>query len=177
MPKEETIKSPTDESNESKDDHRIQDSLSDSVGNLTFLTAHGTSEKYPEELNPFKSDEENEEEYHTVVNSSTKSISKISTNPFDDDIARDEEDEDKEENVVPLPESKPPTTVLPAKRRLTAPQISLNPFSSDEEDEHESDLENKRIVVSGTVPIPKPRTITYVFFFLLLFIVVIHILE
>ncbi|KAI4488985.1 hypothetical protein M0804_004483 [Polistes exclamans] len=164
VPKEEIVKSPISESTEYRDDSRIQDSVVDeSVDSVIFLTAHGndpsTSEQYPEELNPFKSDEENEEEYHSVSNAA-QDISKISTNPFDDDVANEEDDEDKiEKEVLPLPASKP--TVLPAKRRLIAPQISLNPFSSDEEDEHESDTENKRgFVVPGTVPIPKPRTIT-----------------
>ncbi|KAI4499484.1 hypothetical protein M0802_005380 [Mischocyttarus mexicanus] len=172
VPKEEIVKSPISVSTDHRDDSRIHDTLVDeSVDSVTFLTAHGndpcTSEQYPEELNPFKSDEENEEEYHSVSNVD-QNISKISKNPFDDDIVNEEENDDddddekdkiKKKGVLPLPASKP--TVLPAKRRLTAPLISLNPFSSDEEDEQESDTENKRgLVVPGTVPIPKPRTIT-----------------
>ncbi|KAK2588006.1 hypothetical protein KPH14_004081 [Odynerus spinipes] len=143
------------------------DSVDESLADVSLSTAQGidlsTSEEYPEELNPFKSDEEEleehegdkdtEGEYQTALDGS-RNTSKISTNPFDD--SADDDEDKKEEKEVPLSPLK--TTVLPAKRRLTAPQISLNPFSSDEEDE--SDTESKPIVLPGTVPVPKPRTIT-----------------
>ncbi|KOC64625.1 MICAL-like protein 2 [Habropoda laboriosa] len=48
----------------------------------------------------------------------------------------------------------------PTKRRLAAPQINLNPFWSDEDDQH-SDVESNE-KPSDIVPIPKPRTIKHV---------------
>lgn len=130
----------------------------------SLLTAKGINlsdnEDYPEDLNPFKSDEEDdpvEGKSRTVMNSSRNN--KVSTNPFGS------EDEDIEEPEPPKPaaRSKPENREASVtKRVLAAPQINLNPFWSDDEEEHGSDeafltLEDE--TPSGSVPVPKPRTI------------------
>ncbi|XP_011866643.1 PREDICTED: probable serine/threonine-protein kinase kinX isoform X2 [Vollenhovia emeryi] len=127
----------------------------------SVLTAKGInlSEEYPEDLNPFKSDEEDDAtggKPRTVINSSRNN--KVSTNPFDS------EDEDVEEPEPPKPaaRSKPENREMSAtKRILAAPQINLNPFWSEDEDEeqHGSDEERRDGTPPGNMPVPKPRTI------------------
>ncbi|XP_067213300.1 MICAL-like protein 1 isoform X2 [Linepithema humile] len=118
---------------------------------------------YPEGLNPFNSDEEDSavgDTLRTAINSSRSD--KMSTNPFDS------EDEDVEEHELPRPAARSrmenwrastgtPTT----KRVLAAPQINLNPFWSDDEEEGErdSDEERRDRTPQGSAPVPKPRTI------------------
>ncbi|KAG8289906.1 hypothetical protein J6590_094971 [Homalodisca vitripennis] len=85
-------------------------------------------EDYPEELNPFGDDDDNELKEKPA-----------STNPFGSSDEEEEEDSSlrKEENV-PKPA---------ARKVVPAPKINLNPFwSGDEEEEEEN-----------TTPIPKPR--------------------
>ncbi|EGI67376.1 MICAL-like protein 2 [Acromyrmex echinatior] len=143
--------------NNKMDEEHYENAMGSSV-----LTAKGINlsdnENYPEDLNPFKSDEEDnaaeESKPRTVINSSKSN--KGSTNPFDS------EDEDIEEPEPPKPaiRNKPEnrgTSVT--KRVLAAPQINLNPFWSDEEEEHGSDEENRDRTSPGNVPVPKPRTI------------------
>ncbi|XP_012538611.2 MICAL-like protein 1 isoform X2 [Monomorium pharaonis] len=127
----------------------------------SVLTAKGINlsdnEDYPEDLNPFKSDEEGnvvEDKLRTVINSSRDN--KVSTNPFDS------EDEDVEEPEPPRPAARSKqenqeTSVT--KRVLAAPQINLNPFWSDDEEEHGSDEERRDRTPPGNLPVPKPRTI------------------
>lgn len=127
----------------------------------SVLTAKGINlsdnEDYPEDLNPFKSNEEDnavEDKPRTVINSSRNN--KVSTNPFDS------EEEDVEEPEPPKPAARSKqenreTSVT--KRVLAAPQINLNPFWSDDEEEHGSDEERRDRTPPGNVPVPKPRTI------------------
>ncbi|XP_031365950.1 uncharacterized protein DDB_G0284459-like isoform X3 [Apis dorsata] len=127
------------------------------------------NEDYPEDLNPFKSDEEEEEEeekisdkYMTIVN--TTESSKILTNPFEN-----EEEIKRKEIIPPRPAvrsnfngntvNRQFSKERPTKRRLAAPQINLNPFWSDEDD-HNSDLESKEKTCE-MMPTPKPRTIKH----------------
>ncbi|KYN41365.1 MICAL-like protein 2 [Trachymyrmex septentrionalis] len=143
--------------NNKMDEEHYENAMGSSV-----LSAKGINlsenENYPEDLNPFKSDEEDnaaeEGKSRTVINSSKSN--KVSTNPFDS------EDEDMEEPEPPKPaiRNKPEnrgTSVT--KRVLAAPQINLNPFWSDEEEERGSDEENRDRTPSENVPVPKPRTI------------------
>lgn len=121
------------------------------------------SKDYPEDLNPFKSDEEDSsvEDKRRIAIDSCRS-DRVSTNPFDS------EDEDVEELEPPKPaarsqiENWKASTGTPAtKRVLAAPQINLNPFWSDEEEEEErdSDEERRDRTLQGSAPVPKPRTI------------------
>ncbi|XP_020282376.1 MICAL-like protein 1 [Pseudomyrmex gracilis] len=93
---------------------------------------------------------------HTVINSSKDS--KVSTNPFDS------EDEDIEEPEPPKPaaRSKPENRGIATsgtKRVLAAPQINLDSFWSDEEEEHSDEAGEQNRTPQGSVPVPKPRTI------------------
>lgn len=106
------------------------------------------NEIYPEDLNPFASDEEGEE---AKVKSKTTDNASSAYNPFD---SSDEEEK-------PQVSSSPKPTLrnvkeAPVKRRLEAPRISLNPFWSDDE-EHSDDYTAS--VSTPTKPVPKPRTI------------------
>ncbi|XP_077275749.1 MICAL-like protein isoform X1 [Temnothorax americanus] len=143
--------------NKMDEEHYIEESAMGS----SVLTAKGINlsgnEGYPEDLNPFKSDEEDnavEGKPPTLINSSGNN--KVSTNPFDS------EDEDVEELEPPKPaaRNKPENRGMSVtKRVLAAPQINLNPFWSDEEEEHGSDEERRDRTPPGNVPVPKPRTI------------------
>ncbi|XP_012268898.2 MICAL-like protein 1 isoform X1 [Athalia rosae] len=117
---------------------------------------------YPEDLNPFQSDDsdghDGEEFRQPPIND--KSDKNSSTNPF----GSSEEEDGCKEVAPPRPAVRNKTasrnktdkdirgTQLQTKRILKAPQISLNPFWSDEDD-HDSDDDTK------TTPIPKPRTL------------------
>lgn len=120
-------------------------------------------ENYPEDLNPFKSDEEDsvaENKLRTTTDSSKSN--KMSTNPFDSDEDLEEEIEPPKPAARNKPENRESLTGAPTKRLLAAPQINLNPFWSDEEEERDSDLEGRDRTPQGNVPVPKPRTIKYV---------------
>ncbi|XP_029172147.1 MICAL-like protein 1 isoform X2 [Nylanderia fulva] len=148
---------------ERREDNETEKSY-ENVGS-SVLTARGIDlsdhKDYPEDLNPFKSDEEDnitEGKVRTTIDSSRNS--KVSTNPFDS------EDEDVEEPEAPKPAARSKLgnrgTVTGApvtKRILAAPQINLNPFWSDEEEEHDSDEEERSTRQQGNAPVPKPRTI------------------
>jgi len=132
----------------------------------SILTAKSInlSDNYPEHLNPFNSDEEDsivDDKVSTAMDTSRSS--KVSTNPFDS------ENEDVEQPEPPEP-PKPAIrsrfenreTVVPVARRvLAAPQINLNPFWSDEEEERNSEEEGRNKTPQESVPVPKPRTIKY----------------
>lgn len=123
---------------------------------------------YPEDLNPFKSDEEDnnvmEIKRQTTRSSLSRSDKKVSTNPFDS------EDDEEEEVAPPKPaarSSKPEsrggaTTAVPTKRLVAAPQINFRSFWSDEEEERDGDMEERDKTSQGNnAPVPKPRTIRY----------------
>ena len=140
---------------------------------ISMLNAKGidlSDEKdYPEELNPFKSDEESDEEM--IVSGVMKDLrtSKVSTNPFG---SSEDEEEDEPKIVEPprpavrnigvgnkgVEEDKEVGNEAPTKRRLIAPQINLNPFWSDDEGEDSEDDCGAHEFVTNT-PVPKPRTI------------------
>ncbi|XP_011691645.1 PREDICTED: MICAL-like protein 1 [Wasmannia auropunctata] len=125
----------------------------------SVLTAKGINLSdngdYPEDLNPFKSDEEDnavEGRPRTVINNSRNN--KASTNPFD---SEDEDVEEQPEPPRPAARSKPENGgASVTKRVLAAPQINLNPFWSDEDEEHGSDEDRTS---PESAPVPKPRTI------------------
>ncbi|KAL6258432.1 hypothetical protein P5V15_010388 [Pogonomyrmex californicus] len=146
------------------EDNEMDTEHYETVKGSGVLTAKGIdlsdSEDYPKDLNPFKSDEEDsmEDKLRTAVDSSRNN--KVSTNPFDS------ENEDVEEPEPPKPAARSKlenrgiimeTSVT--KRVLAAPQINLNPFWSDEEEEYVSDEEKRNKTPQGNVPVPKPRTI------------------
>ncbi|XP_011308713.1 MICAL-like protein 1 isoform X2 [Fopius arisanus] len=115
----------------------------DDVGVLN-ATGIDLSSEYPEDMNPFNSDDNDEE----VDTSEVLKAPKASTNPFDSS--------DDEEESRPTPAARrrnDESSSEPVKRRLQAPHINLNPFWSDDE-EGESDDETPKIM-----PVPKPRTI------------------
>jgi len=144
-------------------DNEMDEEHYESAVGSSVLTAKGinlSDKDYPKDLNPFKSDEEDnavESKPRTVINSSRNN--KVSTNPFDS------EDEGVEEPEPPKPAARSKSEnrgTSVTKRVLAAPQINLNPFWSDEEEEHDSDEERRDRTLSGNVPVPKPRTIKYV---------------
>lgn len=129
-------------------------------------------EDYPEDLNPFKSEdeEEKEEEEEEVVESKDASRTDgDSTNPFEEEEEEKVDAAKKTDFVPPKPATrsnvgsgKPNEQYLtekPTKRRLVAPCINLNPFWSDDDD-HDSDLEP---VEKAATPVPKPRTFNHTF--------------
>ncbi|XP_015111426.1 MICAL-like protein 1 isoform X2 [Diachasma alloeum] len=110
-----------------------------------LLNAEGIdlSVEYPEDMNPFHSDDDDNE----IDTQEVLKTPKVSTNPFGSS-------EDDEEEKVPTPAARRRTdSTEPVKRRLQAPHINLNPFWSDDE-EGESDGEAPKVI-----PVPKPRTI------------------
>lgn len=157
--------------------------------NAANVICSNFNEDYPEDLNPFKSDEEQEEpeeaeeveeenekegeeEEEDEERITGKSVTTMNslvttrdlTNPFEN-----VEETEKKEVILPIPATRSNFKSDKAnqhfvegsiKRRLAAPQINLNPFWSDEED-HDSDLEFKERT-SEIMPTPKPRTIKYV---------------
>jgi len=146
---------------EQREGNEIEKSYENESNILTARDMDLSNHKdYPEDLNPFKSDEEDsitESKVRTAIDS------KVSTNPFDS------EDEDVEELEPPKPAARSKlenrgivTETSVTKRILAAPQINLNPFWSDEGEEHDSD-EKQSTKPQGNVPVPKPRTIKYVY--------------
>ncbi|KAK9295060.1 hypothetical protein QLX08_010535 [Tetragonisca angustula] len=145
-------------------------------------TSISVDEDYPEDLNPFKSDEEGEEEEMErkggegeevkIADKSMKTrnsleITRDLTNPVKNVQETEKEVIRKTTIIPPKPAARSNFNSNKSyqhyfvegstKRRLTAPQINLNPFWSDEED-HDSDLESKE-KASEIIPTPKPRTI------------------
>ncbi|XP_031788215.1 MICAL-like protein 1 isoform X2 [Nasonia vitripennis] len=96
---------------------------------------------YPEDLNPFASDDDEEE----VKEEKKKPTS---TNPF----GSDDDEAEEEQQAPPKPQAR---SRAPKKRLLEAPQINLNPFWSDDE-EPQSDEPELR-----STPVPKPRTLRH----------------
>jgi len=154
------------ENEQMKEDNEMDEHYESAMGS-DVLTAKGIdlsdNKDYPEDLNPFKSDEEDmEDKPRTLINSSRNN--KVSTNPFDSE----DEDVDESEPPKPAARSKSETREMSVtKRVLVAPQINLNPFWSDEEEDHGSDEERQDRTPHGNVPVPKPRTIKYVLHFML----------
>nr|XP_033323280.1 MICAL-like protein 1 [Megalopta genalis] len=118
---------------------------------------------YPEDLNPFKSDDEDVVyDYPTSINISQSS--KDLSNPFETEETETKQFNEKKEVTPPIPAKRTnfnntpkeqSTVEVQTKRRLPAPQINLNPFWSDDDD-HDSDLEYQG---KPPAPVPKPRTI------------------
>ncbi|XP_046594982.1 MICAL-like protein 1 isoform X1 [Neodiprion lecontei] len=130
-----------------------------------------TSGDYPEDLNPFQSDDSDEDgkikeeipQRPAAVHN--KSDKYVSTNPFG---SSDDENENDQEVVPPRPAARNSSSVVnktentqgaqpPVRRRLQAPQINLNPFWSDDED-CETDEDNSGTNIDKGTPVPKPRT-------------------
>ncbi|XP_015586205.1 MICAL-like protein 1 isoform X2 [Cephus cinctus] len=120
------------------------------LSNMSGIELSNEEDEYPEDLNPFNSDEEDGTDKERYDKKS--SVKKVSMNPFGSS-----EDEEEEDLVPPKPAAR--TNKLPeqpTRRKLEAPQINLNPFWSDDE-EHNSDLEvNEK---PKSLPVPKPRTL------------------
>ncbi|XP_053987182.1 MICAL-like protein 1 isoform X1 [Hylaeus volcanicus] len=156
------------ESNEDK----VPDTIAKEINEIHAANADSGVEKdYPKDLNPFKSDEEEEDVDKSRTSVENFKATKDSTNPFDSD----DDSPDQEENKPQIGTPPKPTTrsnvnnskhkqqilmEIQTRRRLIAPQINLNSFSSDEDD-HNSDSEyhGERF---KTMPVPKPRTIRHI---------------
>lgn len=127
---------------------KTEEDVDNSEISLTEAKGIDLSADYPEDMNPFNSDDDDDQ----VDDLDMLKTSKISTNQFGSS-----EDDDEEPEKVPTPAARKRIvnpSPEPVKRLLHAPQINLNPFWSDDDD-GESDEELK------TVPVPKPRTIRY----------------
>ncbi|XP_066588505.1 MICAL-like protein 1 [Prorops nasuta] len=168
-PSDSTEKFDTASSNPFENAMSNESSMDDSVevkeaSNISLSKAKGVDlsveRVYPEDLNPFKSDDEQEnivDNYKTALNSSQ--ASKVSTNPFSSD---DEEESNTASPPKPAVRSSNVSSKTPelsiSKRKLAAPKISLNPFWSDDEEEQESENEAR---MKSPLPVPKPRTIRH----------------
>ncbi|CAL7948709.1 unnamed protein product [Xylocopa violacea] len=139
--------------------------------NVTNIISSNLCEDYPEDLNPFNSDDAEEitDESMSIMN--TSQTARDMTNYFDNEREVEEETSKKNEIIPPKPamrnnfnNSKGNETFVmegSTKRRLVAPQINLNPFWSDEDD-HDSDLESTEKTSDVVpVPVPKPRIFKY----------------
>uniref|UniRef100_A0A1B6DSR6 BMERB domain-containing protein n=2 Tax=Clastoptera arizonana TaxID=38151 RepID=A0A1B6DSR6_9HEMI len=103
--------------------------------NIQSTSQKPTDHDYPESLNPFGDDDDEENDDNKIKNEST--------NPFNSDD--DDDDNDKEKSVSERP--------TPHQRKLLQPpKISLNPFGSDSEEEFSDENHS-------ATPVPKPRTI------------------
>ncbi|XP_034935559.1 MICAL-like protein 1 isoform X2 [Chelonus insularis] len=122
-------------------------------------------DNYPDELNPFRSDDDdNNGDGSDIKDKDNKeesiNVKKKSTNPFGSSSDEDE-DENNKNLIPPKPAarinvgSKTTQADSPQKRLLKAPRINLNPFWSDDE-EPESEEEDKE-KISQQTPVPKPR--------------------
>ncbi|XP_069668967.1 MICAL-like protein 2 isoform X2 [Periplaneta americana] len=122
---------------------------------------------YPEELNPFGDDEEDdnyEEKKITekVTDKQEDSKETRNLNPFG---STDDEEEEEEVKVA----TKPPRPPLPVirqstlphtQRMLEAPKVSLNPFWSDGEEQSTEDESADSTPMKGErTPVPLPRTV------------------
>ncbi|XP_076243448.1 MICAL-like protein [Calliopsis andreniformis] len=124
---------------ESRKDQRFIDSSIEINQTYANSASTSTQEDYPEHLNPFKSDDEED----TIDIKCAASVT--SMNSFSDEITTKQGDEREKKEAKSLTQetrtdfnsTKSEQKLLPkgqSKRRLTAPQISLNPFWSDEDD-------------------------------------------
>ena len=92
---------------------------------------------YPDDLNPFGSDEEDDDEDDEKEDENVPQIKKESTNPFGSDSDSDTiEEKELDENDKPKP-SQQPSVYLQGPPK--PPRLSLNPFGSDFEDDDDDD--------------------------------------
>lgn len=131
----------------------------DDIKNPQTNTNKITIEEYPEDLNPFKSDEEDhveveENKENVELNASKK---KDNLNPFDssDDEVELEKIQNFRKSINSTPKIPPP--------RPPPPRISKNPFGSDDEDEDvKSHNFQRRTSLTGSqtrkTPVPTPRS-------------------
>ncbi|XP_065364591.1 apical junction molecule isoform X2 [Calliphora vicina] len=118
-------------------------------------------EEYPEDLNPFNSDEEDEvllddNKENVLLRTSIGSTKKDNLNPFDS--SDDEVELDKTQNNKTSSSSTP--KVPPP--RPPPPRISKNPFGSEDEDDNTTQNFNRRSSLTGSqskrTPVPTPRS-------------------
>ncbi|TMW43853.1 hypothetical protein DOY81_011067 [Sarcophaga bullata] len=121
-----------------------------------------TIEEYPQDLNPFKSDEENDEEVcrdsnkENVELKTTRLIEKKNNlNPFDssDDEVELEKSQNSRSSSSSTPRIPPP--------RPPPPRISKNPFGSEDEDDGIQNFQRRSSLTvsqSKKQPVPTPRT-------------------
>ncbi|XP_076750621.1 MICAL-like protein isoform X2 [Xylocopa sonorina] len=138
--------------------------------NVTSIISSNLCEDYPEDLNPFNSDDAEEITDESMSIMSTSQTTRDVTNYFDNEREMEEETLEKDEIVPPKPamrnnlnnskSNEPFAMEGSTKRRLAAPQINLNPFWSDDDD-HDSDLESTEKTSDVPVPVPKPRIFKY----------------
>ncbi|XP_073832435.1 MICAL-like protein isoform X6 [Musca autumnalis] len=116
-------------------------------------------EEYPEDLNPFKSDDEDEEiqeenKENVELRKSQQQTQKVNLNPFDS--SDDEIELEKSQNTSTSSKVPPP--------RPPPPRISKNPFGSEDEDEENNSnapqLRRSSLTASQSrrTPVPTPRS-------------------
>ncbi|XP_058978109.1 MICAL-like protein 1 isoform X3 [Musca domestica] len=117
-------------------------------------------EEYPEDLNPFKSDDEDDNEHQAGeenkenVELRKPSTQKVNLNPFDssDDEIELEKSQNTSTSTPKIPPPRPPP-----------PRISKNPFGSEDEDDEENapaQLRRSSLTASQIrrTPVPTPRS-------------------
>ncbi|XP_037817059.1 MICAL-like protein 1 isoform X2 [Lucilia sericata] len=124
-------------------------------------TSKTTIEEYPEDLNPFKSDDEdetflNDNKENVELRTSAKSTKNDNLNPFDssDDEVELEKMQNSKTSTNSTPKIPPP--------RPPPPRISKNPFGSEDEEDTVNQNFNRRSSLTGSqsrkTPIPTPRS-------------------
>ncbi|KAI8128110.1 MICAL-like protein 2 [Lucilia cuprina] len=160
---------------ETKDNEMIENNLADkekqleennSKDNETNQTTpvdsgKRTIEEYPDDLNPFKSDDEheiflNDNKENVELRTSAKTPKNDNLNPFDSS--------DDEVELEKIQNSKTSTNLTPKipPPRPPPPRISKNPFGSDDEEDIITQNFNRRSSLTGSLsrktPIPTPRS-------------------
>lgn len=151
---------------ENNSNHVEDGSSADNKNNIQKPQRHSiktTIEEYPQDLNPFKSDEESDEKVFRDSNKenvelkTAKSIEKKNNlNPFDS--SDDEVELEKSQN---LRSSSSSTPRIPPPRP-PPPRISKNPFGSEDEDDDGTQNFQRRSSLTASQskkqPVPTPRT-------------------
>ncbi|KAJ8686467.1 hypothetical protein QAD02_022261 [Eretmocerus hayati] len=119
---------------------------------------------YPEELNPFASDNDVDEEEQKEIRRDERPPKKRdkppSNNPFGSSSS-DEEEQQVERRVSNAPSISRSGSV---RRVLQAPRINLNPFEDDEDEDSESEPQLRRGTTARSSlqqPVPRPRIVRH----------------
>ncbi|XP_077295687.1 MICAL-like protein isoform X2 [Arctopsyche grandis] len=128
-----------------------------------------SKENYPVHLNPFSDDESETDDVAMTSDSMSSKRTSNSSKKEENKNPFESSSDDEQNQIIPVkkkssekpPRPPPPVFLLNAnkanksskesRRVVTAPTISLNPFSSDEDENSEDEK------VSTRAPIPKPR--------------------
>ncbi|XP_073984997.1 MICAL-like protein isoform X3 [Rhodnius prolixus] len=159
---EDVIDEKNNEENETKPGLEVKPNTDTTEIPIVVTTTTSTVE-YPEDLNPFGNDDEEEEEVDKVKDETMESPRK-STNPFGSDSEDEEEegliDQQKNKSKNNTPDNTPSKNI---NQNVSAmhKSPSLNPFDSDEEDDDDVNkpvpFPRKNVLSPEPVPFPRNR--------------------